>query len=279
MAVVSLHNVFKSYPLGKERIEAVKGVSFDIEKGEFAAISGPSGSGKSTILTMIGLIDLPSAGSIVIGGTDVYDGVDLEDAEVLNTRWVSSGDNKKKKIRKSIPSKLDKRITGLRRSHLGFIFQTFNLIPVLNVYENIEFPLLLESKDPGSKSPVDDFTKAQKEEWINFLIEKVGLTDWKTHKATELSGGQRQRVAIARALVTKAPVILADEPTANLDSKNSEQILKLMKSLNKDPDLQTTFIFSTHDSRIVDMCDHVVHILDGQITNDEHKEGSDVYKI
>ena len=279
MAVVSLHNVFKSYPLGKERIEAVKGVSFDIETGEFAAISGPSGSGKSTILNMIGLIDLPSAGSIVIGGTDVYDGVDLEDAEVLNTRWVSSGDNKKKKIRKSIPSKLDKRITGLRRSHLGFIFQTFNLIPVLNVYENIEFPLLLESKDPGSKSPVDDFTKAQKEEWINYLIEKVGLTDWKTHKATELSGGQRQRVAIARALVTKAPVILADEPTANLDSKNSEQILKLMKSLNKDPELQTTFIFSTHDSRIVDMCDHVVHILDGQITNDEHKEGSDVYKI
>lgn len=279
MAVVSLHNVFKSYPLGKERIEAVKGVSFDIETGEFAAISGPSGSGKSTILNMIGLIDLPSAGSIVIGGTDVYDGVDLEDAEVLNTRWVSSGDNKKKKIRKSIPTKLDKRITGLRRSHLGFIFQTFNLIPVLNVYENIEFPLLLESKDPGSKSPVDDFTKAQKEEWINYLIDKVGLTDWKTHKATELSGGQRQRVAIARALVTKAPVILADEPTANLDSKNSEQILKLMKSLNKDPDLQTTFIFSTHDSRIVDMCDHVVHILDGQITNDEHKEGSDVYKI
>lgn len=279
MAVVSLKEVFKSYPLGKERIEAVKGVSFDIEKGEFAAISGPSGSGKSTILNMIGLIDLPSAGSITIGGTDVYDGVNLEDAEVENNRWASSGNQKKKKIRKSIPSKLDKRITGLRRSHLGFIFQTFNLIPVLNVYENIEFPLLLESKDPNSKSPVDDFTKAQKEEWINFLIDKVGLTEWKTHKATELSGGQRQRVAIARALVTKAPVILADEPTANLDSKNSEQILKLMKSLNKDPDLQTTFIFSTHDSRIVDMCDHVVHILDGQITNDEHKEGSDIYKI
>ena len=122
-------------------------------------------------------------------------------------------------------------------------------------------------------------TKAQKEEWINFLIEKVGLTDWKKHKATELSGGQRQRVAIARALVTKAPVILADEPTANLDSQNSMQILSLMKSLNKDEDLQTTFIFSTHDSRIVDMCDHVVHILDGKIINNEYKTGSDVYKI
>ena len=283
MAVVSLRDVHKFYPLGKERIEAVRGVSFNIEKGEFAAISGPSGSGKSTILNMIGLIDLPSNGSIIIGNTNVYDGVNLEDAEIINTRWSSAGpdkkDGKKKKIRTAIPSKLDRRITALRRSHLGFIFQTFNLIPVLNVYENVEFPLLLESKDKNSKSPVDEFSKAQKEEWINYLIEKVGLTDWKDHKANELSGGQRQRVAIARALVTKAPVILADEPTANLDSKNSEQILKLMKSLNKDPVLQTTFIFSTHDSRIVDMCDHVVHILDGQVINDEHKEGSDVYKI
>ena len=248
MAVVSLKDVHKFYPLGKERIEAVRGVSFDIEKGEFAAVSGPSGSGKSTILNMIGLIDLPSSGSIIIGDTDVYNGVDLADAETVNTRWSSAGpdkkDGKRKKVRIAIPSKLDRRITALRRSHLGFIFQTFNLIPVLNVYENIEFPLLLESKDKNSKSPVDDFSKAQKEEWINYLIEKVGLTDWKTHKANELSGGQRQRVAIARALVTKAPVILADEPTANLDSKNSEQILKLMKSLNKDPDLQTTFIFS-----------------------------------
>ncbi len=283
MSVVSLKDVHKFYPLGKERIEAVRGVSFDIEKGEFAAVSGPSGSGKSTILNMIGFIDLPSSGSIVIGDTDVYDGVDLADAETVNTRWSSAGpdkkDGKRKKVRIAIPSKLDRRITALRRSHLGFIFQTFNLIPVLNVYENVEFPLLLESKDKNSKSPVDDFSKAEKEEWINYLIENFGITDWKNHKANVLSGGQRQRVAIARALVTKAPVILADEPTANLDSKNSEQILSLMKSLNKDPDLQTTFIFSTHDSRIVDMCDHVVHILDGQVINDEHKAGSDVYKI
>ncbi len=280
MAVVTLQDIHKSYPMGKQKVEAVKGISFKIEKGEFAAISGPSGSGKSTLLNMIGLIDVPSAGSLIIGDTNVYEGVNLSEAEVKNSRWASSDDGEKKqKIRKSIPNKLDKRITALRRSHLGFIFQTFNLIPVLNVYENIEFPLLLESKDPNSKSPVDSFTKAQKEEWINYLIEKVGLTEWKTHKATELSGGQRQRVAIARALVTKAPVILADEPTANLDSKNSEQILSLMKSLNKDPELQTTFIFSTHDSRIVDMCDHVVHILDGQVINDEYKTGSDKYII
>lgn len=281
MAVVTLNDVHKFYPMGKQKVEAVKGVSFNIEKGEFAAISGPSGSGKSTILNMMGLIDLPSSGSIIIGGTDVYGGVNLADAEVGNSLFASSGDkdSKKKKIRTAIPAKLDKRVTALRRSHIGFIFQTFNLIPVLNVYENIEFPLLLNSKNPDSKSPVDDFTKEQKEEWIAYLMEKVGLTEWKNHKATELSGGQRQRVAIARALVTKAPVILADEPTANLDSKNSEAILSLMKSLNKDPDLQTTFIFSTHDSRIVDMCDHVVHILDGQIINDEYKAGSDIYNI
>ena len=186
---------------------------------------------------------------------------------------------KQTKMLTSVPAKLDKRITGLRRSHIGFIFQTFNLIPVLNVYENIEFPLLLESKDPGSKSPVDDFTAAQKKEWIDYLIEKVGLTEWKDHKSGELSGGQRQRVAIARALVTKAPVILADEPTANLDSKNSAQILSLMKALNKDPELQTTFLFSTHDSRIVNMCDHVIHLLDGEITNDEHKIGNDEYIV
>ena len=281
MSVVTLNDLRKVYPMGKQKLEAVKGVSFKVEKGEFAAISGPSGSGKSTILNMIGLIDVPTSGSIIIGDTDVYAGVDLAEAETENTRWISSGseEDKKKKIRTTIPAKLDKRITALRRSHLGFIFQTFNLIPVLNVYENIEFPLLLESKNPASKSTVDDFTKEQKKEWIDYLIDKVGLTEWKDHKATELSGGQRQRVAIARALVTKAPVILADEPTANLDSVNSQQILSLMKSLNKDPDLQTTFIFSTHDSRIVDMCDHVLHILDGNIINDEYKTGSDVYVI
>ena len=279
MPVITLDNVRKTYPLGKQRVEAVKGVSFSIEKGEFAAISGPSGSGKSTILNMVGLIDLPTSGKIIIDGVDVYDGFNLENTELDAGRLNNYNEKKNKKIKTTVPNKLDKRITGLRRSKLGFIFQTFNLIPVLNVYENIEFPLLLESKDPNSKSPVDDFTKQQKDEWINYLIEKVGLTEWKNHKANELSGGQRQRVAIARALVTKAPVILADEPTANLDSKNSEQILKLMKSLNKDPVLQTTFIFSTHDSRIVDMCNHVVHILDGQVINDEHKEGSDIYKI
>ena len=278
MSVVTLNNVHKVYPMGKEKVEAVKGVSFSIEKGEFAAISGPSGSGKSTLLNMIGLIDLPSSGSIEIGGINVYQGVDLGRVEIDNSRWASTPE-KGKKRRTTIPKRLDIKITALRRSQLGFIFQTFNLIPVLNVYENIEFPLLLKSKNPASHSPVDDFTAKQKKEWVDFLIEKVGLTEWKNHKATELSGGQRQRVAIARALVTKAPLILADEPTANLDSKNSAQILSLMKDLNRDPELQTTFLFSTHDSRIVDMCNHVIHLLDGSVTQDEHKVGNDTYKI
>jgi putative ABC transport system ATP-binding protein len=211
-------------------------------------VLGKSGSGKSTLLNLIGGLDSMTDGKIQVDGNDL---ATLSEQELCD----------------------------YRNTHIGFIFQTFNLIPVLNVYENIEFPLMLESKNPASKSPVDDFSKAQKQEWINYLIEKVGLSDWKKHKANELSGGQRQRVAIARALVTKAPVILADEPTANLDSKNSEQILSLMKSLNNDKDLQTTFIFSTHDSRIVDMCDHVIHILDGLVVKDEHKVGSDVYKV
>ena len=268
----------KTYPLGKQEVEAVKGVSFAFKKGEFASISGPSGSGKSTILNMIGLIDVPTSGSININGIDVYSDVNLSKAQTATGPW-ATGDSTKSKIkfRKSIPSQLDKRITSLRRSQLGFIFQTFNLIPVLNVYENIEFPLLLESKDETSRSPVDSFTHQEKKEWIEYLMEKVGLTEWRNHKATELSGGQRQRVAIARALVTKAPVILADEPTANLDSVNSKAILSLMKKLNKDKELKTTFIFSTHDSRIVDMCDHVVHILDGQVIQDEYKKGSRTY--
>ena len=279
MPVITLDTVHKTYPLGKQRVEAVKGVSFSIEKGEFAAISGPSGSGKSTILNMIGLIDLPTSGKIIIDGIDVYDGFNLENTELDAGRLNNYNEKKNKKIKTTVPVKLDKRITGLRRSHLGFIFQTFNLIPVLNVYENIEFPLLLESKDKNLACPVDSFSKKEKEEWIHYLMEKTGLTDWEKHKPSELSGGQRQRVAIARALVTKAPVILADEPTANLDSVNSAQILSLMKDLNRDPELLTTFIFSTHDSRIVQMCDHVVHIFDGNIKNDEHKAGSDVYNV
>lgn len=247
MAILELQGATKKYQMGRVFVPAVKDISFSVEAGEFAAISGPSGSGKSTLLNIIGLIDLPSAGKIILDGIDVYG------------NYVLPEGNK-------IPRNIDKRITKLRGAHLSFIFQNFNLISVLNVTENVELPLnLIEKKDDRL-----NMTKAQKREWVDYLIETVGLTGWKTHKPSELSGGQRQRVAIARALSTKAPVVLADEPTANLDSKTGEQILDLMQQLNKT--LNTTFIFSTHDKRIVDMCDHVVYILDGVKIDETHRQ-------
>ena len=224
MAIVELRDVKKIYPLGKTEVHAVKGVSFEICKGDFISIAGPSGSGKSTILNMIGCIDVPTEGQVLING--------------IETGGLT-----------------DKMITNLRHEVLGFIFQSFNLIPVLNVYENIEFPLLL------GKSKMN---KSEKSEWIDMLIEEVGLKDWRNHKPNELSGGQRQRVAIARALVTKPEIVLADEPTANLDSVTSEAIITLMKKVNRD--LGTTFIFSTHDPSIVDVADHIIRLRDGLIS-------------
>lgn len=237
MSLVELKNISKIYQMDKVEVKAVNNASFTIEQGDFAAISGPSGSGKSTLLNLIGLIDVPSAGQIFLNGIDIYQGIDLSKHQ-------------------NIPLKLDSKLTDFRRSLIGFIFQTFNLIPVLNVRENIEIPLHL-----GNSPALTDMTKAQTNEWIDFLLETVGLTEWKNHKPSELSGGQRQRVAVARALVTKCPIILADEPTANLDSKNGDQILELMQKLNRE--LKTTFIFSTHDAKIVNMSNHVIKIHDG----------------
>ena len=239
MSAIELKNIFKTYQMDKVQVNAVSNASFVIEKGEFAAISGPSGSGKSTLLNIIGLVDLPSSGSVILDGEDVYKGINLE------------------KCAKA-PMKIDSKLTQMRRNHLGFIFQTFNLIPVLNVKENIELPLKL-----GSSHANETMSKQEKEDWIMYLLDTVGLTNWQNHTPSELSGGQRQRVAIARALVTKAPVILADEPTANLDSKNGEQILELMKKLNEE--LKTTFVFSTHDAKIVALSNHVIKISDGKI--------------
>lgn len=230
MAIVELKDVRKVYPLGKTEVHAVKGVSFEICKGDFISIAGPSGSGKSTILNMIGCIDVPTEGSVLINGTE--------------TGGLS-----------------DKDITGLRHEVLGFIFQSFNLIPVLNVYENVEFPLLLGKSD---------LSKKEKSDWIDMLIEEVGLAEWRNHKPNELSGGQRQRVAIARALATKPEIVLADEPTANLDSVTSEAIITLMKKVNRD--LGTTFIFSTHDPSIVEVADHIIRLRDGLITENYRQE-------
>lgn len=224
MGIVELRDVKKIYHLGKVEVPAVKGVGFSIEKGDFISIAGPSGSGKTTILNMIGLVDQPSSGEVFIDGKPTSA---LKDAE----------------------------LTRLRHETLGFIFQSFNLIPVLNVWENIEFPLLLGKTRVG---------KDEKAEWIDHLIEEVGLTEWKKHKPNELSGGQRQRVAIARALVTRPQIVLADEPTANLDSATGEQIIELMKKINRE--LETTFIFSTHDAKIVNIADHIIRLRDGLVT-------------
>jgi len=232
MVIVELQEVRKVYPLGKVEVEAVKGVSFAIEKGDFISIAGPSGSGKSTILNMIGCVDRPTAGTVLIGGKPTKD---------LS----------------------DKQLTTLRHETLGFIFQSFNLIPVLSVYENIEFPLLLGKQGPKGKEKTD---------WIDYLINQVGLDQWRTHKPNELSGGQRQRVAIARALVTKPEIVLADEPTANLDSATGAQILDLMKKINRE--METTFIFSTHDAKIVELADHVVRLRDGLVVENVRQERS-----
>ncbi|HQG40187.1 MAG TPA: ABC transporter ATP-binding protein [Spirochaetales bacterium] len=229
MPIISLENVKKTYYLGKVEVEAVKGVSFCIEKGDFISIAGPSGSGKTTILNMIGLIDKPTSGEAIIDDKPT--------------------------------SKLsDRELTKMRHQVLGFIFQSFNLIPVLNVWENIEFPLLIGETRIAPQ---------EKKEWIDHLIEEVGLTEWKKHKPNELSGGQRQRVAIARALVTRPYIVLADEPTANLDSKTGEQIIELMKKINSE--LDTTFIFSTHDAKIVSIADHIIRLKDGEVIENVRK--------
>lgn len=233
MVIVELQDVRKVYPLGKVEVEAVKGVSFSIEKGDFISIAGPSGSGKTTILNMLGCVDRPTSGTVLINGRPTKD---------LS----------------------DKELTTLRHETLGFIFQSFNLIPVLSVYENIEFPLLLGKNGPKGKEKI---------EWIDYLIHEVSLDQWKAHKPNELSGGQRQRVAIARALVTKPQIVLADEPTANLDSATGTQILDLMKRINREMD--TTFIFSTHDAKIVNLADHIVRLKDGLVEENTRQERKD----
>ena len=225
LSIVVLNNVKKTYPLGKTEVHAVKGISFEITRGDFISIAGPSGSGKSTILNLIGCIDVPTEGVVTINGQE--------------TGTLS-----------------DRRITTLRHDVIGFIFQSFNLIPVLNVFENVEFPLLLGAKQSSQKK--------ERKVWIDFLVEEVGLADWRNHKPNELSGGQRQRVAIARAMATKPQIVLADEPTANLDSKTGETIIELMKKINREMD--TTFIFSTHDPAIVGIADHIIRLLDGLVT-------------
>lgn len=224
MNIVYVEKVSKDYHLGATVVKALKGVDLTVEGGEFMAIVGPSGSGKSTLLNLIGCIEKPTTGIVKVDGVDV---VNLSSNELAE----------------------------IRASKLGFIFQTFNLLPVLTVAENVEYPLHL--KPVGS---------LEKKERVDSVLKEVGLERFSAHKPAELSGGQRQRVAIARALVGSPSIILADEPTANLDHKTGTGILELMKGINKK--FGTTFIFSTHDQKIMAIADRVVELRDGERVGD-----------
>lgn len=217
--MIKLQNVKKTYQSGEVSVEALKGIELTIEKGEMIVIGGVSGSGKSTLLNLIGAMDQPTSGEISIDGEDI-------------TNYSSN------------------ELTDFRARSIGFIFQNFNLIPALNVYENITVPMKLKHQ----KFETDK---------VYELIERVGLKEHIKHKPDELSGGQRQRVAIARALVHNPPYVIADEPTANLDSHTSDNIITLLKELNKN--LNVTIIFASHDQWVLDNIDRKVHLKDGVI--------------
>lgn len=219
--VVNVKGVSREYELGENRFYALRNVSLQVAEGEFMALAGPSGSGKSTLLNLIGCIDSPTEGEVVIEGQSTHG---------------SSAE-----------------LADFRARTIGFIFQTFNLLPVLSAWENVEFPLLQRK----------ELTRRARESRVNHYLDVVGLLDWASRRPNELSGGQRQRVAIARALVGRPRLVLADEPTANLDHKTGEAVLSLMKRINEEEG--TTFIFSTHDPKVMEMADRVVRISDGEI--------------
>jgi len=228
MTVVKAENVVKDYGLNGQTVHALRGVNLEFQGGEFAAIAGPSGSGKSTFLHLAGCLDTITSGDIIVGGSNT----------------VSMSRN---------------QLALLRRHSIGFIFQAYNLIPVLSVEENISFPLTLMGID-----------KKEIKERTAKVLQEVGLEGMAKRRPKEMSGGQQQRVAIARALVKKPALILADEPTANLDSTIGREILELMLKLNQTE--KTTFIFSTHDQMVMDYARRLVRIRDGQIESDEVKE-------
>lgn len=220
MPIVRVEGVFKDYFLGNQIVQALSNITLHIEQGVFLAISGPSGSGKTTLLNVIGCIDQPTEGKLFIHGQEV-------------TQWSAN------------------QLADLRSHSIGFIFQTFNLLPVLSAAENVEYPLLYRK----------DISSAERQQRVHYFLEMVGLSKYADHRPGQMSGGQRQRVAIARALAIKPAIILADEPTANLDRATGTEILQLMKRINRK--LGTTFIFSTHDQRVIDMADRLVRIEDG----------------
>jgi len=220
--LVLVNNVSKDYRLGDQTVVALNRVSLNIEQGVFMAIAGPSGSGKSTLLNLIGCIDVPTSGTISVAGKDV------------------SG-------------KSPDELAQLRARTIGFIFQTFNLLPVLSAEENVEYPLL----------QFKELSAARRQRRVQHYLKVVGLSEFARHRPNQLSGGQRQRVAIARALAVHPKIILADEPTANLDHKTGARILRLMRRINRRTG--ATFVFSTHDQRVIDMADRRVDLEDGEI--------------
>ena len=221
-----MDNVTKTYLLGENKINGIVDVSLDINKGEFVSVIGPSGSGKTTLLNMIGCIDTPTEGTVEINGQC--------------TRKMS-----------------DDSLSMLRGKSIGVIFQSFNLIPVFNVFENVEYQIVINKQK-----------QKKHKEFVKDIIAKVGLEKHINHKPNELSGGQRQRVAIARALVHMPELVLADEPTANLDSKTSQDILSLMHDIKNS--LGTTFIFSTHDPDVVQHAERIFALKDGSLRNYEN---------
>ena len=222
MNILEIKNLCKVYGTGETKVDALKNVSFDVEQGEFVAIVGPSGSGKSTLLHILGGVDSPTSGEVIISGTDI--------------------------------SKLDEtKLAIFRRRQIGLIYQFYNLIPILNVEENMTLPILLDGKKPDQAVLSD-------------LVEKLGLSSRLMHLPNQLSGGQQQRVSIGRALMNHPALLLADEPTGNLDSENSKEIVSLLRKFNKEN--KQTVIIITHDERIALSADRVITIEDGRITMD-----------
>ncbi|NLB83143.1 MAG: ABC transporter ATP-binding protein [Synergistaceae bacterium] len=225
MAIITTEKLIKRYPVGSGFFTALDSIYLSFEKGEFAGLIGPSGSGKTTLLNIIGALDSPSEGSVTVLG-------------------------------RSVEKLSQKEAALLRNHHIGFIFQTYNLLPVYTVYENVEFPLLLLGME-----------KEEREKKVNDALEWVGLTDKRESRPSQLSGGQSQRVAVARAVVKRPELILADEPTANLDSENSFNILEMMVRLNRE--LKTTFLFATHDEKVMKYLRRKIRLVDGKVVQDE----------
>jgi putative ABC transport system ATP-binding protein len=225
MEIIRINNLTKRFPMGRGEFTALRDVSLDFAEGEFAGLIGPSGSGKTTLLNIIGSLDAPSDGMVEVLGQSIG---------TLNAREAAR----------------------LRKENMGFIFQSYNLLQVHTVYENVEFPLLLLR-----------FSADKRKKMVMDALEWVGLTDKEKSKPPQLSGGECQRVAIARAMVKRPALVLADEPTANLDAKNSHNILKTMENLNRE--LKTTFVFATHDDKVISYLRRKIFLLDGRVDKDE----------